>query len=279
MRELATLPAEQRQDINGVDPRVLMLTQSVSISVHQGLLEQADAETLEALRIADERQHPPTQAWALSLARWMAYRQGDMDESIRLSQQLLELAERMGFKTRFGTGRMLMGRAMLAAGRIDEGTALLKEGHAMWSALGARAGATELASIAADALVEAGRLDDAEVFVRAGEKALVETDERFFAAELARLRARLQQAAGDAAAAEQGLRQAVAIAQGQDARLFALRAATDLARLLQAEGRPDAARGLLQPALAALSEGHTQRDARRASALLEALAAAAPTPA
>ena len=112
---------------------MLALTQSVSISVHQGLLEHADADTRRAFDIAEARDHAPSRSWAMSLARWMAYRQGDMETSIRLSQQLLELAERMGFRTRLGSGRILMGRAVVGAGRIEEGTRLLQEGYAMWS--------------------------------------------------------------------------------------------------------------------------------------------------
>ena len=141
LRELATMQPEERMDIGGVDPRIVALTQSVSISVNHGMLEHADEGTREALRIADARDHAPSRSWAMSLARWMAFRHGDMAESIRLSQQSLESAERMGFKTRLGSGRILMGRAVVASGRIEEGTRLLQEGFAMWAALGARAGA------------------------------------------------------------------------------------------------------------------------------------------
>jgi len=271
MRELALISPEERQDINGVDPMVLALAQSVSISVHEGKLEQADAETLAALQIAQARDHAPTRAWALSLARWMAFRKGDMEESIRLSQQVLELSERMGFKARLGSGRILLGRAVVASGRVDEGTRLLREGFAMWSALGFRAGSSEFASIAADVLIEAERIADAEVFVRAGEKAQTEIPERHFAAELARLRARLWQSSGDHRAAESCYRQAIAIADGQGAKLFALRAATDLARLLQAQGRSSEADAVLRPALDALPEGLEQSDALRAKATLRAL--------
>ena len=271
LHELATMQPGERMDIGGVDPRIVALTQSVSISVNQGMLEHADEGVREALRIADTRDHPPSRSWAMSLARWMAYRHGDMEESIRLSQQLLESAERMGFKTRLGSGRILMGRAVVASGRIEEGTRLLQEGFAMWASLGARAGATELASIAADVLVDAGRADNAEAFVRAGEKFQAESAERIFAAELARLRARLWQSVGDQKAAEAGFLQAIAIAEGQGARLFTLRAATDLARLLHGQGRDAEAEIWLRPALDAMPEGLDQRDALRAKATLQAL--------
>ena len=82
------------------------------------------------------------------------------------------------------------------------------------------------------------------------------------------------QHAGDGVAAQAGLREAIAIASQQGARLFALRAACDLARLLADQGRAAEGLALLRPALDALPQGHDQPDARRARALLEALARA-----
>lgn len=271
MSALGSLPPHERQDISGVDPRVVVLTQSVAVCVYKGLLDQADAHTLEAMAVAKERAHPPTDAWAMSLARWMAFRHGDMQESIRLSTQLLALAERLGFKSRLGSGRMLMGRAVVAQGRIDEGARLLREGFAMWSDDGSQTGVTEFAAMAADALLEAGRIEEAEWFVRAGERAQAEIPERFFAAELTRLRARLAQSAGEHVAAEAGLREAATIAEAQGARLFVLRAATDLARLLLAQGRAGEAGAALRPALEAMPEGQDQMDSKRARATLLAV--------
>jgi hypothetical protein len=274
LRELEAVPADERQDIGGVDPMIIVLTQSVSICVHRGLLERADAQTREAARIAQSRGHAPSRAWALSLVRWMAFRHGDWAESIRISHETLALAEQLGLKNRLGSGRLLLGRAMVAAGQVDEGTRMLHEGYAMWWADESHSGASELAVIAADVLIEAGRLRDAETFVGAGERAQAEGPERYFAAELARLRARLSQLAGDARAAEAGLYEALAIAERQDARLFALRAATDLAVLLRSRGRAAAGTGVLSDALAAMPEGLEQPDARRARALMQALAPA-----
>jgi len=279
LRELASMAPEERQDVSGADPRVVALSQAVSVCVCKGLLEQADAHTLAAMAVAHERGHPPTLAWAMSLDRWMAFRHGDMERSIRLSQERLALAERLGFDSQLGSGRMLMGRAMVGLGQVDQGTRLLQEGFALWSSDGSQTGVTEFAVIAADALLDAGRIADAEPFVRAGEKALADIGEVFFAAELARLRARLAQHAGDADGALTGLREALAIADRQGARLFALRAATDLARLLLALGMAADGQAVLEPALAALPEGHDQPDAQRARAMLQALGTALRPPA
>ncbi len=271
LHDLESIPAAQRQDIGGVDPMVVALTQSVAVCFNRGWLDRADAQTAQAMAIAADRDHAPTQAWALSLARWMAFRHGDWAESIRLAEQSIALADRLAFTSRAGAGRLLLGRAVVASGQVDEGARLMHEGYAIWAGHGPQIGASELAVIAADVLLPAGRVADAENYVGIGEKAQADGPERHFAAELARLRAGLNRIANDARAAEAGLREAIAIAGRQGAHLFTLRAATDLASLLQALGRPDEAQALLRPALAALTEGLQQTDAVRARAVLQAL--------
>jgi len=71
--------------------------------------------------------------WALTLARWSAFRKGEMAESIRLSREWLAIAERMGFRGRFGVGKMLLGRALVASGEVEEGKLQLREGYALWA--------------------------------------------------------------------------------------------------------------------------------------------------
>ena len=275
MRDLASVAPAERLDISGVDARVLALTQAISIRVHQGRLDDADAYTDDALRIAQERDHEPTWAWAHAMARWRAFRHGNWAESIRESRATLEIAERLGFTTRLGSGKMLLGRSLVAAGEVDEGARLLREGYALWSADGSPTGITDFASAAADVLLAAGRLDEAGSYVRIGEEAQAAIPERHFAAELRRLRALLDAAAGDGAAAEAGLREAIATADAQGARVQALRAATDLARITAATARAVEGRRLLEQALAALPQGRDQPDARRAQALLRELGAGA----
>jgi class 3 adenylate cyclase/tetratricopeptide (TPR) repeat protein len=274
LRLLDTVPPDELRDIGGVDPMVIAMTQQVAICFNRGLLDQADAHTRRAMQIANDRQHPPSQAWALSLQRWMAFRHGDWAESIRVSHESLALAERLSLKTRLGSGRVLLGRGVVASGDVDEGARLLHEGFAMWRAQGSVAGTSELAAVAADVLLEAGRAKDAEAFVRAAEKCQADTPERFFAAEVTRLRAKIARMAGDTVATEVGLRQAIAIADSQGAILFKLRAATDLADLLQSQQRATEGLDVVGGALSEMTEGLDQIDARRAAALIARIKAA-----
>jgi tetratricopeptide (TPR) repeat protein len=165
MRELETVPPAERVDIGGIDPVVMVLSQIIAILVNQGYLEQAAAATARSIEIAEQRDHQPTRVWAMSMARWAAFRRGDLAESMRLSRELLVLAERLGFHARIATGQMMLGRALVANGDVDEGRRLLREGHAAWMAAGAVATGTEYASHAADVLLGAGEPEEAAYYV------------------------------------------------------------------------------------------------------------------
>jgi predicted ATPase len=215
-----------------------------------------------------------------------------MAESMRLSRELLLMAERLGFHARIATGQMMLGRALVANGDVDEGRRLLREGHAAWAAAGAVATGSEYASHAAEVLLNAGDPEEAAYFVRAGERMMAETGERFYAAELIRQRGRLAECgvidepdatpadvgpASEAAPegpgrrqrlAERFYRRAIDVAEGQQAKLFTLRAATDLARLLKSEGRAAEADLALRPVYAWFTEGFDFPDLQRARALL-----------
>jgi len=270
--QLEQVPPAEIHDVGGVDARVLVLAQSVAVGVHLGLLDQSDAMTERALDIARERGHEPTQAWALGMARWRAWRRGEHAEAVRIARESLRLAERLGFHTRVATAQLMLGRALVSAGEVEPGAKLLREGYAQWVASGARATATEYASHAAEVLINAGRGAEALPFVLAGERAQGEIEERFYAAELLRQRGRLIEARViDAAVedAEAHYRRALEAAQAQGARLFALRAASELARRLGERGRGAEGVALLRPIYDAFDEGRDYPELRRARTLLE----------
>jgi class 3 adenylate cyclase len=275
LRELESVPAEERRDIGGVDPEVVALTQSVAVCYHRGLLDQADAQTTEALKVAQARKHAPTLTWALSMARWMAFRHADWAESIRLAKEVLAMSEQLGFKTRVAAGRLQLGRSLVALGQTEEGARLMHEGFSTWRAEGSLGGTTELASIAAEVLIEAGLFEDARLFVEIGEEVQTRIAERFFMPELARLRARLAKEKGDFGTAEVSLRLALDVAREQGAWLFVLRAATDLALLEQTMGLSVQGEAQLRAALDAMHEGLNQPDVLRANSVLQALVASA----
>jgi len=270
IRALDEAGPEQWQDIGGADPRVAVRVQLIAINIHRGYLAQAEALSQEVMRVGRERAHPPTQGWALSMARWLAFLKGNPAESVRVAREALALSERLGFKSRIKTGQMLLGRALVAAGEISEGTRLLRSGFTLWTAEGAVASGSEYAAVAADVLIDAGSMADAAEFLAIAEQIESETLERHFEAEILRLRGRLMQAEGQTGQAAERYGQALAAAERQGAKLFSLRAATDIAALLRSQGKAAEAKAVLQPVYDWFTEGFDYPDLVRAKALLDA---------
>ena len=185
---------------------------------------------------------------------------------------------------------MMLGRALVANGDVEEGRRLLREGHAAWTDAGARATGTEYASHAAEVLLNAGLPTRLANYVRAGEKLIGEIGERISrpsccanAAGRRGRRARRRRRNGwRSARSGPGadgrpsrhpphrralLPSALDVAEAQ-APVFTLRAASDLARLLKHEGRHAEADAVLRPVYAAFTEGFDYPDLRRARALL-----------
>jgi hypothetical protein len=171
---------------------------------------------------------------------------------------------------------MMLGRALVGAGEIEEGRRMLRQGHADWMAAGSLATGSEYASHAAEALLNVDLADEAVYFVEAGEALLDKIGERFFEAELLRQRGRLvergvRRTHETAESAETCYRRAIEVAEHQGSRLFTLRAATDLARWLIGAGRGAEANAVLRPVYASFQEGFEYPDFARARAVLERL--------
>lgn len=277
LRELETIAPQHRLGMGGIDATVNVLGQGAAICVHQGRLDEADAMTTRIALIAEQGAHEPSRAWALSMLRWRAFRRGEMAESARIGREVLAISERLGFRTRVATGQMMLGRALVANGEVDEGLPLLRAGHAHWLAAGASAMGSEYASHCAEVLTKAGRLEEAAEFLRAGEQVQRDVEERFYEAELLRQRGRLFElgvdidATGEIGDAEPLYRRALEVARRQGAMLFALRAASDLARLLRAQGRRDEAEAVLAPVYDSFTEGFDYPELVAARALLAQL--------
>ncbi|HEX7384964.1 MAG TPA: adenylate/guanylate cyclase domain-containing protein [Burkholderiaceae bacterium] len=280
---LHTVATPERMEIGGIDPEVMVMSQRVGILVHQGRLDEADALTRHAIELADATDREATRGWALGMGRWLAFRRGEHAESVRLARASLALSERLGFESRIATGLLMLGRALVAAGEVDEGRRRLDEGWARREAAGAVATGTESASHAAEVLLAAGCVAEAARFVHEGTRVQEAIGERFYEAELLRQRGRLAEL-GHAEAADDGTRsadaraealyrQAIDAAEREGARWFTLRAANDLAALLLRRDRAAEAGALLRPVADAFDQGADYPERRRARELLERIEA------
>ena len=268
-REFDTVSPEDWHPIAAADPLVAILVFLCRSLTYRGLLSSADACASEALGIAEQRQHANSRVWAQYQTAVMSMLRGDWTDAIARSTQALELAERYGLKNTGAMAEFCLGRALIATGRLDEGTRLLRKGYSGFTTFNGRFTSTSLDAAAAECLLDAGCRDEATEFMLAGEKTLQETEEKYQAAAFLSLRGRLAEIDGDVAGAETSYRRAIETAEQQGALLYSLRAATALARLCQSQGRADDAGAVLRPIYERLTEGFDYPDLVRARAVLE----------
>ncbi len=187
--------------------------------------------------------------------------------------ELISLAEELGFPFWLGGARLFRGAGRVEAGQLEEGIAEMQQAVDGLAQIGNGLGAPPVLFVFADSLVKAGRRDEALIVIELALGQASELDQHLADAELLRLRAEILLDSGPGATteAEKVLRQALGVAGRQGAKLFALRAGTRPARLWQTQGKATAAHDLLAPIYAQIDQGKTLQDFEHATALLEEL--------
>lgn len=260
-----------RHPVGGGDPAIVVRSYLARLRAMQGSLEQAERLGQQAMAIARERGHQPSVAWAMQTSIPFLILRGAFEEAAKEAARMLELSERLGFRTRIASGHVLLGRAMAGLGSTAMALAHFRAGWDIWSAAGGKFHLPEWGAHAADALVRAGWVDEARRFVADSCDIQDSTGQTYHEGELLRIAGRIHEADGDTGGAEHEYRRAGQIAEHMGLKLFSLRASRDLARLLLSQGRAGQALPGLAAAYAKFSEGHQFGDLREAKALLDAV--------
>jgi class 3 adenylate cyclase/predicted ATPase len=238
-----------------------------------GYPAQGLARSQEAVTLAQQRAHPFSLAFALSLTA--QFHQIRREE--RLTQEraevALSLAKEQGFPYWMAVSSLMRGWALAHQGQVKEGIEQMTQGLRAYRATGAVALQPCFLALLAEAQGMIGQ-PEAGLTTLAEALALVDTTgERVYEPELYRLKGvlLLQQNSANQAEAEYCFRQAITIAQNQQAKSFELRAATSLARLWHQQGKRQEAHDLLASVYNWFTEGFDTADLKDAKALLEVL--------
>jgi len=259
--------------VGGGDPAIVLRAYATRCSAFQGHLDRAETLADESMKIAVERGHSPSIAWAMQMAILIRFLKAEYVLAESMSMEMVELSERLGFKTRIATGWVQLGRASIALGKVDKGADLLRRGCDLWASAGGKFHLAEYEAQAAEALLRAGRVDEARTFLAEAHAVQASTDERYYEAELTRLAGRLLEVDGNTSAAEVTYLQAIDVAQGRGLKLLSLRAACDWGRLRQRSGEPEKAMRVLQTIYASFKGGTGFADLQGAKALLDTMEA------
>jgi predicted ATPase/class 3 adenylate cyclase len=259
--------------VYAIDSRVVCLLWLSQALLALGYPEQAQVRQGEALAAARELAHPNTIAQALFCDWTLHQLLRDGRAAQAQAEALIALTTEQGLPLWLAAGVVIRGWTLAAAGRAEDGSAVIRRGLADYRATGAELFSPYFLALLADAH---GRADQAAI----GLSLLADTLDgvgrtgvRWIEAELHRLQGELRLALPepDQSEAEACFLRAMAIAREQQAKLWELRAATSVGRLRAEQGRRGEAHDLLAPLYNWFTEGFDTADLQDAKALLDEL--------
>jgi predicted ATPase len=240
------------------------------VLLYLGYPNQAQALTLEGLRVAEQLRHPLGLCNTLSIAVTVEAYHGNAAQVMEMTDKMLFHADEHGLPYYSGIGTIMRGWARAMQGETDDGCAQMRAGLAAHRTVETEQQRAYYLVLMAEAYSAAGRgkeglgaLDDAI-------EAINRTEEHFCEAELYRIKGELLARNDNSEAAVECLRRAIQIARTQHAKGLELRAAISLARLFK-PGRREAARTTLAPVYEWFTEGFETPDVQAARSLLSEL--------
>ncbi|MCW5635161.1 MAG: AAA family ATPase [Rubrivivax sp.] len=188
----------------------------------QGEPRLARRHAAEAVQRAFAIRHYVSQIVALLMDAAMHLFAGELAEARQRTERLFEVVREQGLPKTPGTFSWLHGRALAAAGEVDAGLALMREGEAACRAIGQLGAITGFHYHLAEACAAAQRPDDALAAADEGLALAEGGPEQYVLAPLHRVRAELLAARGEREAAQAALQAALATARRQQARFHEL---------------------------------------------------------
>jgi class 3 adenylate cyclase/predicted ATPase len=257
----------------GVDRGVIAHSYAAWCHVYLGHPNRASAASQEAVALAKLVEHPLSLAHAVSWAGLVHFECGELDQMRERAEEVVVLADRLGFPLYLGLGKLMRGFARVESGEDKAGIVEIRQAMGELAGIGAGGGAPQILAKFADSLRKVGRHDEALGALGLGIAQAEGQGQHYYDAELHRLRAEiLLDMDGNAVEEAEALfHQSLEIARRQEAKTFELRAAISLARLWRRDGKRAEARELLTPIYSWFTEGFDTADLKDAKALLEEL--------
>ena len=215
--------------VYSADPAVVCLSITAWISWFLGEFGQARNDIETALDLAGELQHPFGQAYAHSLAASVHHAGRNPEAAGEHANKAIAISEEHDFPYWLGWSTVMLGWAIAAVGRPDQGLITLERGLEKYESTGARQVRPYILTLMAEMYGWLGEpqkgLDVLEGAYGPGNK----TDVRFYEAESLRIRGELLRQLGSGDGRE-CFDRALILARRQSARMLELRAAMSAAR-------------------------------------------------
>ena len=261
------------------DPGLMCLCYSAVAKWELGHPDEALERARSAVALSAELKHKFSAGEAYGFLAMVQYFRGEFDEVLQNAAQAKAICEEGGFAVWLAHAKLLHGRARVALGEVDAGNAEMAEGYAEWVATGAMVTRGFYLVLRAEGAAAAGRPEEGLALLRVAMDVVTRCGERYYEAEIRRLTGDLllRQAERDGGEARQRARSeaqawfasARALAAEKGMASLSLRIATSQARLDVHQGRAGQARAELQAAIEAVHGGRGTHDLRAGEALLQ----------
>jgi DNA-binding winged helix-turn-helix (wHTH) protein/predicted ATPase len=243
-----------------------------------GYPDRAKAQVSRESFLMQQLSHPlSTVVNQVMLASYHQCR-SEANETLKLSNEGIRLASEYGFFHWLTAATMCKGWALANLGKLEEGTALLREGLNNWHLIGSKTEAMRFTTLLAENCLLSNRTKQGLSLINEALKFIEETEDRFFQSEVFRIKGELlkthQNGFGKIATsmeAESSFVEAIEIARRQKAKSFELRATVSLARLWQETGKKKEAKRMLAKIYGWFTEGFDSLDLTAAQELLDGL--------
>jgi adenylate cyclase len=217
-----------------------------------GASESAVRIAGEAVMAARALEHPFTLALAHVFSAAVSQTLRNAETAREHAVDAAAIARDQDFRLLLAWATAFEGWARAEAGTRDAGIETLFKALGQVRATGSEQFLPHILGLLAEACLAAGRLDDAAAAVRDAFGVLERTGERFYEAELRRLEGDAERARGADDKAAAAYREALRVAESQRAHLLRLRAALRLASLWRDQGNVAESARLVSDAQAAL---------------------------
>ncbi len=169
------------------DPRIICLSRLALVLHYLGETDAADDRAREALRYAEELEHPWSLAYALNFTAWLAIEKGDKEVARERVERMASLADdqRLGFVHPMGT--ILRGWLLGETGATDEAITFIREGLGSYEESGWSLYRPYALTLLARICVAAGRTEEAREAIAEALDLSQRTGQRYLDAELQEL--------------------------------------------------------------------------------------------
>ena len=249
------------------NPRITCLVCSSQALWAIGRADEARERADEAIRLAEEMDHPYSMAIAVQIRALLYQHLRRPVEARQASERLIDVSTEFNFPLYVQLGTIIGAWAAAQSGAAEGAVELIEDGMNAWQQMGSQVALPFFALLLAESLLASGRPSEGLSVVEEAISGALGKEEKVFHAELFRVQGLLaEELEARGTPAEAGpepaaaFLHAVEVAREQGARALELRALLDLHRVRP--GEDEKLRGLIAPLYSEILEGGDTEDLR-----------------